>query len=152
MFGGSSIFGGGGTRPIEREARLFAWDPHKKRKVMEVVPVPGDVAIVSLEASEGKVFGTSVMSNTLFVFDPSSREIIHKAKIPFGRPHQISLKLYRDGYIYGLAENTIFKVDPKSFKISKVAEYHGKISCGFAVCDTGIYFGSDVHLIRYRWI
>lgn len=100
VFGGSNIFGGGGARPIEKEARLFAWNPRKKKKVLEVISVHADVVAVSLEDSKGKVFGASVMSNTLFVFDQSCQKVIHKAKIPFGRPHQISLKMHRDGYIY----------------------------------------------------
>ena len=151
IFGGSSIGGGGGTRPIEKEARFFAWDPREKRKVLEIVPVPGDVAIVSMEAAKGKVFATSILSNTLFVFDPSSWRIVHNERIPYGRPHEISLAKHKDGYLYGLAGNTIFKVNPETYEISKVADYPGRITCGFAVSDTGIYFGSEVRLIRYRW-
>ncbi|RJS85665.1 hypothetical protein CW702_00830 [Candidatus Bathyarchaeota archaeon] len=152
IFGGSSIFGGGGTRPIEKEAKIFAWDPKRKEKIFETVPVPGDVAIVSMESANGEIFATSVVSNTLFFFDPSAMKVTYKIRIPFGRPHQISLKRYEaDGYIYGLAGNTIFRVNPETYKLEKVADYPGTISCGFAVSETGIYFGSDVHLIRYRW-
>lgn len=150
IFGGSSIFGGGGTRPVEKDAHLFAWDPNKKEKVIDIIPVRGDSAIVSMTVADGKVFASSSGSNSLIVYDPQEERIVHVEKIPFGRPLDISLAAHSDGFIYGIAGRTIFRVDVETFKISKVAEYNGEISCGFALTDTGIYFGSGVYLIRYK--
>src|SRR5690606_15318454 len=45
LVGGCSIWGGLGIQPVEKEAKLFVWDPVKKQKVFEVVPVPGAKAI-----------------------------------------------------------------------------------------------------------
>lgn len=150
IFGGSSIFGGGGTRPVERDAHLFAWDPDKKRKVLDIVPVPRDPAIVSMTVADGKVFAASSGSNSLIVYDSEQWNIVHIERIPFGRPLDISLSTHTDGFIYGIAGRTIFRVDIENYKIEKVAEYNGEISCGFALTDTGVYFGSGVHLIRYK--
>ena len=32
IFGGSGNYGGGGTRPVEKEAKFFAFDPKKRRR------------------------------------------------------------------------------------------------------------------------
>lgn len=150
VFGGSSIAGGGGSTPSEKEAHFFAFDPAAKKKTFDVVPVAGDSTIAAMAATEGKVFAVSLPSNTLFVFDPQSREIVHRAKLPFGGQKEISLGLFRNS-LYGLAGSTIYRLNPKTYAVEKVASYPGGISCGFAVNETGIYFGSGTHLVRYRW-
>jgi hypothetical protein len=150
IFGGSSIFGGGGTQPVEKDAHLFAWDPNKKEKVVDIIPMRGDPAIVSMAVADGKVFAASAGSNSLIVYDPQQERIVHTGKILFGRPLDISLATHSDGFIYGIAGRTIFRVDVETYKISKVAEYSGEVSCGFALTDTGIYFGSVVYLVRYK--
>ena len=38
---GSSVRGGGGTRAIEKEAKLILWDPKEEKKIFEIIPVPG---------------------------------------------------------------------------------------------------------------
>jgi streptogramin lyase len=40
IFGGSGNYGGGGTRPVEKEAKFFAFDPKRKDKVFECSLVP----------------------------------------------------------------------------------------------------------------
>ncbi len=151
IFGGSSIAGGGGTSPVEEDAHFFGWDPAAKKKVIDIVPVPGDGRIVAMAAANGKVFAVSLFSNTLFVYDPKLEHIVHTAHIPYGFVHEISLGLCKDGFIYGLAGNTVFRIDPESYSTEKIAEYPDGINCGFAVNDTGIYFGSGVRLVRYSW-
>lgn len=150
IFGGSSIFGGGGTRPIEKSAHLFAWDPNKKKKVLDIIPIYGDPAIVAMTAADGKVFASSSGSNSLIVYDPEEERIVHVERIRFGRPLDISLSTHLDGFIYGIAGRTIFRVDVENYRIERVAEYNGEVSCGFALTDSGIYFGSGVYLIRYK--
>jgi hypothetical protein len=151
VFGGSSVAGGGGSRPTEKEAHFFAFDPAARKKTLDVAPVAGDSTIVAMVAAEGKAFAVSRPSNTLFVYDPASSEIVHRRKIAFGAQHEISLGRFRDGKLYGLAGSTIYRMDPKTYAIEKVAAYKGRITCGFALNDTGVYFGSGTHLIRYRW-
>jgi streptogramin lyase len=150
VFGGSSITGGGGSVPSEKEARFFAWDSKAKKKVADLVPVAGDTAIVAMSAAEGKVFAVSHPSNTLFVYDPAPQKIVHTAKITFGAAHEISLGLHKSGLLYGLAGNAVFTVDPRTYAVNKVAEYAGGISCGFALTDDAIYFGSGARLVRCR--
>ncbi|MBI1929741.1 hypothetical protein HYR99_36515 [Candidatus Poribacteria bacterium] len=160
IFGGSSIAGGGGSHPTETEAHFFAWDTERKEKVIDLpavfdtVQAEGqktvrDTAIVAMTAAKGLVFAVGRPSNTLFVYDVKAREVIHRVIIPYGGVHEISLGLWRDGLIYGLAGNAIFTINPDNFELNRIGEYEGGISCGFAMTETGIYFGSGVHLARY---
>ena len=75
IFGGSDVWGGGGSEPTEKEARLFAFDPVKREKLYEVTPLPGESGIKVLAAAEGKVFGVGSRSNKTFVFDPQTKTV-----------------------------------------------------------------------------
>lgn len=151
IYGGSDIAGGGGSTPSEREARFFAWDPAGKRLVMEIVAVPGDTQVSALATAEGKVFGASMPSNTLFVFDPRIKKVVHKGKIPYGRLLEVSLGVNTDGLIHGLTASSVITVDPKTYAIKEVARLPVAASCGWALTESGVYFGSGVHLWRYKW-
>ncbi len=152
IFGGSSIAAGGGGRPIAKECVVFSWDWKGKRKEWESVVVAGDKDVVALTAAHGKIFGVSRPSQTLFVLDAKTFQVLHKAKVPYGSVHDISL-----GYdaphdsVYGLAGNSIFAVDPETFSFKEVAQSKEPITCGFAITDTGIYFGSKTRLVRWVW-
>jgi len=152
VFGGSSIAGGGGSHPTEKDAHLFAWDPVKKRKVIDIVPVPGRQAVISMAQAKGKVF-TMLSGATLVVYDPDLKTIVHQADLKkMGKPREISLQLFKDGLVYGLTDQYIFAINPETYAIREIAKspYH-PIGCGWAITDTGIYFGSSVNLMRYRW-
>jgi len=172
IFGGSSIVGGGGAHPSERQARLFAWDAARKEKVLDIVPLRGCSTIAALVAAEGKVFGVghgadririrdatgkvvrlekTGGADALFVYDPKAGRLVHEAVLPFGSLRDLSLGLHSDGLLYGLTQRTIFSINPKTYEMKAVAEYPGGIDCGFALAETGLYFGSGVHLVRYAW-
>jgi hypothetical protein len=53
--------------------------------------------------------------------------------------------------LYGLAGQSIFELDPASLTLTEVARCPEPITCGFAVTDTGIYFGSGTRLVRWSW-
>ena len=150
VFGGSSTTGGGGTKPKAKEARFFAWDPVKKEKSLDVVPVSGSSSVTAMCIAAGKVFVVS-SGSTCSVFDIVSRTFVHQAKLPFGSVREISLGLHSDGMIYGLSERSIFRISPRTFAATEVAKPPVSVRCGWAMTDTGIYFGSGVHLWRYRW-
>lgn len=40
LVAGSSVRGGGGTRALEKEARLILWDPREEKKIFETTPFP----------------------------------------------------------------------------------------------------------------
>lgn len=148
IFGGSGNCGGGGTRPTQKEALFFAFDPAQKRKVLSTPLVPGAQTYQAMCAAQGKVF--VAVNEQILVYDPADAKVVHKAKLP-GKQVEISLGLHTDGLIYGLTSTAVYSVDPKTFVLKTVAKPKAPISCGFAVTETGVYFGSGVHLWRYAW-
>lgn len=147
IFGGSSINGGGGTKPIEKEARIFAWDPVEKRKILDLVPVKGDSSISSMTVFDGSVFAVSIPSNTLFRFDHDDCALKVIQNLPRAVP---DLCLMRKGErMYGLTGSSVFEFEPASEKVKILGNYGGPINAGFALNDSGLYFGSGAHFIRY---
>ncbi len=151
IFGGSSIYGGGGTTPKADHARFFVWDPAGKRKLAQLSPSQDADTIVALAVARGKVFIATSGSPALVVYDIASRSIVHRGEIPQGRVHDISLQLHTDGLIYGLAGNSLITVSPETCEVREFARSPVDISCGWALTDTGLYFGSGVHLWRWKW-
>jgi hypothetical protein len=152
LFAGSAIDAGGGAVPVAKECVVFAWDTKARKKLWESTIVPGDHGIRGLAAVGGRVFGVSLPSNTLFVLDGTSFEVLSKAKIPFGSFQEISLGYYAPHKkLYGLAGSTVFSVDPDTFAMAEVARNPQPITCGFALTPSGIYFGSGTQLMRWKW-
>ena len=148
IFGGSGNCGGGGTQPTEKEALFFAFDPRKKEKVFETPLAPGAQYYQAMCAAEGKVF--VAVDTILHVFDPTQMKEIHNTPLP-GTQVQISLGLHSDGLLYGLSTGGVYSVNPKTYELKLAAKSSVGIECGFALTDTGIYFGSGPHLWRYKW-
>jgi outer membrane protein assembly factor BamB len=152
LFGGSSIEAGGGARAVARECVLFAFDTKTQRKIWEEVVVKGDHSVGGLTAAEGKIFGVTMPSSTLIVIDPKTFQVLSKTHIPFGHFREISLGYFEPHKkLYGLAGQSLFAVDPETFAISEVARSKGRITCGFAITKTGVYFGSGKDLVRWKW-
>jgi hypothetical protein len=150
IFGGSSIEGGGGARPIAKECVLFAWDAKEKKKKREQVPEPGDTVVVGLVAAHGKVFAISRPSNTLLVINPKYFVKSYNKRITDGLVHEASL-IYDEqrDCLLAFTATSILSVDPETCLIKELARSPIPITRGFAVTDTGIYFASHEHL--YRW-
>lgn len=148
IFGGSGNYGGGGTRPTQKEALFFAFDPVKKQKAYDMPLVPGAQTYQAMVAAEGKVF---LALDQLYVFDPEKKQVVHKAALPGGGQLEISLGPHTDGLLYGLTSQCVYSVNPKTYEVKEVAKSPVPVSCGFALTDTGVHFGSGVRLWRYRW-
>jgi hypothetical protein len=152
LFGGSCIEPGGGATPAAKECALFAWDTMTKRKVWEEAVVKGDRNTAAICAANGKIFGVTTPSSTLIVIDAKTLHVLSQTRIPFGHLHEISLAYYEPlKKIYGLAGQSIFAVDPETFAMTEVAHSSATITCGFAVTETGLYFGSGKDLVRWKW-
>jgi hypothetical protein len=152
LFGGSSIEAGGGARAVAKECVLFAWDTKTQQKIWEEAVVKGDRSVGALTAAQGKIFGVTMPSSTLIVIDPKTFQVLSKAHITFGHFHEISLAYFEPhNKIYGLAGQSLFAVDPETFEMSEVARNKDSITCGFALTETGVYFGSGKDLVRWRW-
>lgn len=152
LFGGSCIEPGGGATPLASQCALFAWDVKAQKKVWEKVIVPGDRNTAAMTAANGSIFAVTTPSSTLMVIDPKTFRVVSQTKIPFGHLHEISMVYYAPHKkIYGLAGQTIFSVNPETFAMTEVARCPAPIGCGFAVTETGVYFGSGAELWRWKW-
>jgi outer membrane protein assembly factor BamB len=147
---GSSVRGGGGTRAIEKEAKLILWDPKEEKKIFEIVPVTGAKTILSLAtAVDGILYGIT-NNEKVFIFDSEKREIKKIFDLGFKEPIEISLYLGPDLRLYGLAKEEIFFIDPRNDQVSLVAKPSVPISSGMAMLDRKIYFGSGANLYEFE--
>jgi hypothetical protein len=155
VIGGTSVSGGEGSHATQTDARLFIWNPKTQTKEFDIVPVPGAPRITDLiTAPNGRIYGIAgnlhVTSATLFVFDPETRKIVGREKLPFSSPIYNSVASGQDGRIWGLAEEGIFAIDTRSNKAEIVARPPVKITGGFAMRDGAIYFISGPTIYRYK--
>ena len=148
LFGGSAIYGGGGTRPVEKEAKFFAFDPQKKQKVFEAALVPGAVKYPATVAAQDKVFTTA--GNQLLVFDPQTLKVLRTFTLPGGQL-DISLGLERNGQLIGLTSKGVYGIDLGKMEMTLMANAPVPVNCGFALVDDAVYFGSKAELWRY-WL
>jgi hypothetical protein len=147
---GSSVRGGTGTHATEKEAKLILWDPQEEEKVSEIVPVPGARSIVSLAPTqEGVLYGITD-AGKVFIFDPEKREMKKVLDLGFQNPRDLSLQLGPNGMLYGLAEDAIFIIDPKTDQISLLAKPPTSIDSGMAILGRKIYYGSGAHLWEFE--
>jgi len=167
IVGGTTVMGGVGSHPTEREAKLFIWDTKTKRKIFETVPVSGADVINDLIAVKDRVFGiaggTPVVLDpakeletrratgvTLFVFDAATHEVSHLTPLDFDTIYN-SVAVGPDGKIWGLSSNGIFQIDTETCRISLAAVAPEPITGGFAIDSTGIYYASGSSLYRYTF-
>jgi hypothetical protein len=147
VFGGSSITGGGGATPSEKEARFFAFDPRQKQKVFEAALQPGVANYPAMCVVEGRVMVSA--GGRLLVFDPARREVVQTITLP-GSALEISLGLHPNGLLYGLTGRAVFGVDLRRGEVTLSAMAPVAIRCGFALTDKAVYFGAGPELWRYR--
>jgi len=146
IFGGSGNYGGGGTRPVEKEAKFFAFDPKRKEKVFESALVPKAGKYAATFASQGKVFTTS--GNQMIVFDPQSMSAVKTLSLP-GSQLDISLGENGKGRLVGLTSKGVYELDPVKMEIVSTANAPVPVNCGFALTDDAVYFGSKAELWRF---
>ncbi len=147
---GSSIRGGNGTRPVEKEAKLILWDPKEEKKIFEVVPVSEAKTILSLAATEdGMIYGITDNGKG-FVLDVEKRVLKKIFELGFKDPLEVSLQGGPEGRLYGLAQEAIFSVVPPSDEVSLIARPPVSIESGMAILGRKIYFGSGAHLWEFE--
>ena len=149
IVGGTTVAGGGGSHPTQKEAKLFVWNPQTREKEFEFTPVAGAGSIDDLiTAPNGLVYG--VAHGMLFVFDPESRTIKDRKPLPFARTIYNSVALGPDGRIWGLTREGIFSIDTKTNQAVMEAKAPEKITGGFALRGGSVYFICGPSVYRYR--
>ena len=147
IYGGSANWGGGGTRPVEKEAKFFAFDPRTKRRGFERALVPGAKSYPATLAADGLIYTT--VADQLLVFDPKADRVVQTLTLPAPQT-EISLGRRADGTIVGLTAKQVYVYDPRSRAFMLKALAPVPIRCGFALTDDAVYFGSGPTLWRYQ--
>lgn len=148
IVGGTTVTGGGGSFPKAMEAKLFLWGPARHEKLFETVPVPGAREITDLVAGEdGRVFGIAG-GKELFVFDTRARRVVHHAALPFSGVIYNAIAPGPGGRLHGLAADGIFSIDIRTYQVQMEATYPERITAGFALQGSAIYFAAGPHVVR----
>lgn len=158
VFGGSNIRTGGGIETDETDSHVFAYDPETRRIIIDYIPLKDHGYIVSLSCKDNKVFAiVNGKGDTgdvyLTVYDIAGKKIVHTNRVDdaFGKLIHNALGIGKDGKIYGLAEKAVFSIDPQTYAIKTVSRSHVTITSGWAITNSGIYFGSKDQLYRWKW-
>jgi streptogramin lyase len=148
IVGGTTVGGGGGSHSTQTEAKLFLWDPAKREKLFETVPVPGEDSISALAVGkDGMVYGFA--GGTFFVFDPKEQKVVAHA------PHSLGSVIYNgvfpgpDGELYGLSSRGIFSIAAAARRPSMLATYPGGVGGGVAIRGREVFFTSGPEIVSY---
>ncbi len=149
VVGGTSIYGGTGSHPTQREATLFIWNPRLSEKVFQTVPVPGQPTVAALSASpNGMVYGFA--GKMMFEFDPARKEVARLVVSGIGEVLPNALGLGPDGALYGLTHQGIFRIAGSKSRPVMIATYPAGIDRGFAIIGHQLFFASKSRMVSYR--
>lgn len=149
LYGGSGITGGLGVDPTETEGKLFVFDPATGEVVFSTVPVPGDGHVSALTFDDqGNLWG--VTGNSLFKFDPTTREVVERRRY-FNTDDSGSYlrgrELYwHNGRLVGSTSGNVFEVDPATWEMTLIATG----TANLAIDPQGrYYYGRAAELLRW---
>lgn len=151
LVGGTSIETPGGGHPTAREGVLYLLDWATRKVVFQTVPVPGARDVFSLEVGPGGlVYGLTAPGSDFFVFDPATRQVVHRESLAeYGGLPRPTLLWGPEGQLYALFTKAIVSIDPQTFQHHKLAEPPGPISAGAAILKGRLYFAIGSHLWSY---
>src|SRR5205085_2911115 len=153
IVGGTSIWGGLGQKPSEKEAKLFIWDPVAAKKVSEIAPVPNAPALTGLFVGpDGNAWGMA--GGTLFIFDVAKREITFRKKLfdveyaPDAHVwREANFVLHPSGAIYGTMRGKLFRLDAATKEVQILRD--GGADLLALDRDGRVYFRDGSHLWQY---
>ncbi len=127
LYGGTSVWGGIGAVPTQKDAKFFAFDVKTRTKLFETVIADGKRTITTVEVGpDGKIWGMS--EGYLFKYNPKTDEMeyneeafseINFSAITYENPRFYGAQLVagNDGYMYGNTTGKFFRVNPVSMEI-----------------------------------
>jgi len=149
IVGGATVGGGGGSHSTETEAKLFIYDPVKREKLFETVPVPGEGAINALAVgADGMVYGFA--GAKLFVFDAKEQKVIDSAAHDLGGIIFNAVFPGPDGRLLGLAGKGVFDIDPATRRPRLLAPYPGGVHGGYALRGRQVFFTAGPQIVSYN--
>lgn len=154
LYGATSVYGGvGGPRPTEIDAVVFAYDIEQRRKLWEVVPVPGEGAIGELAFDEnGKLWSQTPV--TVFRMDVETREVeATRTYEPYpwdtiAYAH-VGSRVWFDPYVdqlYVVSQAKMFTIDPVTLDRARVFQ---PSSYGFLHNNGNVFIARDLKYWEY---
>ncbi|MEO3796002.1 hypothetical protein ABGB14_37895 [Nonomuraea sp. B10E15] len=122
LWGGTSIYGGGGTTPKATDAKVFTYDLASGEKRSEHTPVPGAKSITALvKGSDGLLWGLA--DGTVFIMDPATARVVKRVKLPAGYTGvSDELHVNPDEHVYASLDGKVFRIDPLSKTFTTAVE------------------------------
>lgn len=149
IYGGTSVSGGAGTKPTQKDAVLFIFDTVSRKVTSRIIPVPGAHTITNLiVASDGQLFGFA--DQKLFEYDPATRHIKQLGRVNYGPLIYNSIATGPNNNLYGLASKGIYVIDPSTGKTRLLHTTPKPITSGGALVGNTFYFGSTSDIYQYR--
>jgi len=144
LVGGTDISAPGGGHVQATEAVVYVLDWETRKVVFQTVPMPGAAHIRHLALGpEGRVYGLA-QGGALFVFDPRSREVVHRQDLSqFGVERAI---LADGGQVYALLDAAIVRVSPADLSFEVIGTPPTGVSYGGPVIDGRLYYASGSNL------
>ncbi|MGH9449868.1 MAG: hypothetical protein ACRD11_04925 [Terriglobia bacterium] len=149
VYCGADIQGGGGSKPVARQAHFFVWDPQLQKIVFNHT-FPNGSGIQAIAAVRGHAY--FVRDEQLMDYNAATHALI--PVYHFDRPRSVpleSLKAAKDGTLWGILGGELARIDPSARKVQLFPETAGHATSGLAIgADGTIYFGSDADVWIYR--
>jgi hypothetical protein len=150
LFCCTSVAGGSSAIPSQSQASVFLWNPATEAVVWRGEPLPGERTYGrAVRAANGLIYGLG--AGKFYVFDPVKREVVKRGDLPVRRLHFPELNdkpVGPAGLLYGLGDDALFALDPRSNTCYVVGRHPAIASAqGFLVTDDRtLYFGSGATL------
>lgn len=139
LYGGTSIWGGMGQKPVAKEAKVFIWDVEKEKLIHSFVPIPGEKAITDLVVDHGGYLW-GLTRTLLFKLNPVDYNVIETIEVE--KPDWDVGHLWIEGKIICLTSgkilikvcNNVYLYHPKEKhlqivlkNIDLIEEYEGRL-------------------------
>ncbi|RDI40011.1 FIMAH domain-containing protein [Falsibacillus pallidus] len=154
VYGGTSVWGGGGSNPADENAKIFVWDVKNSKKVAEFTPdIPGLDAdpkmIGELSAGpDGLIWGA--IDGTIFAMDPKTYEV-KKSKVVYPSTYAASkwrpiyLRWGKDGLLYTTLGRNITVVNPGTLSTMLIKQNADLMDIEN---DGSLYYASGADLMK----
>ncbi|MCH5583702.1 PQQ-binding-like beta-propeller repeat protein [Shimazuella sp. AN120528] len=114
IWGGTSIEGGGGTKPKATEAKLFCFDPKTKQKVGEYSPLLLKTVkkITALTIGEdGNIWG--IADGYIFAFNPLLKiPVFQQQVVENGIGQGAGIQMHPNHHLYAVTDGLLFSINP----------------------------------------
>lgn len=154
IVGGTTIAAGTGGPAKVQQAEVYLFDLTERKVIYHNPVVPGASQIRDIiTGPDDRVYGFSG-GGTLFVFDPASRQVIHRDDLStygaLGGVQGPRIMTFNDsGDIIVLFSEAIVRIDPTTYQHEQLAALPVKAGAGPILHDGRVYFTSDSHIWSY---